>query len=123
MATHSSTVAWRILSTEEPDGLQSIGSQRVRHPDHGSRWEGTPPLSKGCRGEFKKKVWDKKEVSSKQVLIPKSVLSGRNHMPLNKNKQNGTFLEVQWLRNHLPMQGTWVQSLVGELRCHMLWSH
>ena len=31
MATHSSILAWRILWTEEPGGLQSIGSQRVRH--------------------------------------------------------------------------------------------
>ena len=31
MATHSSIFAWRILWTEEPGGLQSIGSQRVRH--------------------------------------------------------------------------------------------
>ena len=27
MATHSSTLAWRILWTEEPGGLQSTGSQ------------------------------------------------------------------------------------------------
>ena len=31
MATHSSILAWEILWTEEPGGLQSIGSQRVRH--------------------------------------------------------------------------------------------
>ena len=31
MATHSSILAWRILWTEEPDRLQSMGSQRVRH--------------------------------------------------------------------------------------------
>ena len=31
MATHSSAHAWRILWTEEPGGLQSIGSQRVGH--------------------------------------------------------------------------------------------
>ena len=29
MATHSSILAWRISWTEEPSGLQSIGSQRV----------------------------------------------------------------------------------------------
>ena len=29
MATHSSTVAWKILRTEEPCRLQSMGSQRV----------------------------------------------------------------------------------------------
>ena len=30
-ATHSSILAWRIPSTEEPGGLQSMGSQRVGH--------------------------------------------------------------------------------------------
>ena len=30
-ATHSSTLAWRIPWEEEPGGLQSMGSQRVRH--------------------------------------------------------------------------------------------
>ena len=29
MATHSSTLAWRIPWTEEPGGLQSLGSHRV----------------------------------------------------------------------------------------------
>ena len=31
MATHSSTLAWKIPWTEEPRRLQSMGSQRVRH--------------------------------------------------------------------------------------------
>ena len=31
MATHSSVLAWRIPWTEEPGGLQSIGSHTVRH--------------------------------------------------------------------------------------------
>ena len=31
MATHSSILAWEIPWTEEPGGLQSIGSQRVGH--------------------------------------------------------------------------------------------
>ena len=31
MATHSSILACRIPWTEEPDGLQSMGSQRVGH--------------------------------------------------------------------------------------------
>ena len=30
MATHSSILAWEIPWTEEPDGLQSTGSQTVR---------------------------------------------------------------------------------------------
>ena len=31
MATHSSTLAWRIPGTGEPDGLPSMGSHRVGH--------------------------------------------------------------------------------------------
>ena len=31
MATHSSLLAWRIPGIEEPGGLPSMGSHRVRH--------------------------------------------------------------------------------------------
>ena len=31
MVTHSSILAWKIAWTEEPGGLHSMGSQRVRH--------------------------------------------------------------------------------------------
>ena len=31
MAIHSSAIAWKIPWTEEPDRLQSMGSQRVGH--------------------------------------------------------------------------------------------
>ena len=31
MATYSSLLTWRIPWAEEPGGLQSFGSQRVRH--------------------------------------------------------------------------------------------
>ena len=31
MATHPSTLAWKIPQMEEPGGLQSMGSQRVGH--------------------------------------------------------------------------------------------
>ena len=34
MATHSSTLVWRIPGTGEPGGLQSMGSLRVRHDFH-----------------------------------------------------------------------------------------
>ena len=39
MATHSSVLAWRIPWTEEPGGLQSMGSHRV-----GRDWPSTLPL-------------------------------------------------------------------------------
>ena len=31
MATHSSILAWEILRTQEPGGLQSFGLHRIRH--------------------------------------------------------------------------------------------
>ena len=33
MAIHSSILAWKILWVEEPGGLQSMWSQRVRHAE------------------------------------------------------------------------------------------
>ena len=38
-------------------------------------------------------------------------------------EQKWTSLVVQWLRTCLPRQGTQIQSLIGELRSHMLQSH
>ena len=35
----------------------------------------------------------------------------------------GTFLVVQWLGVHLPVQGVQVQALVEELRSHMPWGN
>ena len=40
MAAHSSILAWRILQTEEPSGLQSMQLQRVRHDERGPQNNG-----------------------------------------------------------------------------------
>ena len=65
-ATHSSVLARRIPWTEEPGGLQSVGSQRVRHgratftfsilreqqdPDGGAVLCCRLPTSSGCVGD------------------------------------------------------------------------
>ena len=47
MATHFTILAWEIPCTEEPGGLQSMGSQRV---GHGSATEHEPLLTKQIRG-------------------------------------------------------------------------
>ena len=58
MATHSSTLAWKIPWAEEPDRLQSMGSQRVEHDSATSlslstflhwrrKWQPTPVLLPG----------------------------------------------------------------------------
>ena len=44
MATHSSILAWRIPWTEEPGGLQSVGSQRLGH-NRAAEHAGTKLLS------------------------------------------------------------------------------
>ena len=52
MATHSSSLAWKIPWTEEPGGLQSMESQRVGHD-----WEtNTFSRSKGNANDNKNKM-------------------------------------------------------------------
>ena len=41
------------------------------------------------------------------------------NIPYIRGRGRGTSLVVQGLRICLPMQGMWVQSLVGELRSHI----
>ena len=41
MATHSSILAWRIPWTEDPNGLQSMGSQRAGHDWSDLAWTHT----------------------------------------------------------------------------------
>ena len=70
--THSSTLAWKIPWTEEPGGLQSIGSQRVRNDWATSlslftfmhwrrKWQPTPVFlpveSQGRRGLVGCRLW------------------------------------------------------------------
>ena len=70
MAIHSSTIAWRIPWTEEPDRLQFMGSQRVGHD-----WETSLSLSyfikikcafslRDIVKKMKTKAWDGKVYSS-----------------------------------------------------------
>ena len=47
MVTQSSILAWRIPWTEEPGGLYSIGSQRVRHDWEAFTFKGFPDSSVG----------------------------------------------------------------------------
>ena len=48
MATHPSILAWRIPWTEEPGGLQSMGSQRVGYHSatHFVRYKKTPSVGR-----------------------------------------------------------------------------
>ena len=64
MAAHSSILAWRILWTEEPGGLQSTGMQRVRLLIF--RGEKNPPT---C-------------LSQRVIFLPHSVMSCYHMIPL-----------------------------------------
>ena len=81
MATHSSILAWRIPWTEEPGGLQSMGSQRVGHDlvtkqqQTGLRrrqWHPTPVLlpskSHGWRSLVGCSPWGRKESDTTERL-------------------------------------------------------
>ena len=55
MATHSSVLAWRISWAEEPGGLPSVGSQRVRHD--WSDWACTRALEKAVATHSSVPAW------------------------------------------------------------------
>ena len=57
MTPHSSILAWEIPWTEEPDGLQSMGSQRVRHDRiiHNDSFSETPAYLGSVLDKKKKK--------------------------------------------------------------------
>ena len=64
MATHSNILAWKIPWTEEPDGLQSTGSQRVRRD-----WAQVYPLSAAPLSLCKSRL-----LSSIIFLLPEKLL-------------------------------------------------
>ena len=70
MAIHSSTLAWKTPWTEEPDRLQSMGSQRVRH-----NWATSLSLPSICK--FKSAFLSGKfssVTSSNNVPLPLSII-------------------------------------------------
>ena len=80
MATHSSIFAWRIPWTEEPGGLQSIGSQKVRHElkrlgTHAQAWVRERPQTK-VKHNPGGKAWTQSQFKSRAKSIKWS-----NHLP------------------------------------------
>ena len=64
--THSSVLAWRILRTEEPGGLQSMRSQRVGHD-----WATSTCLPRSTEEAFKRH-WRSKKKAGKNKELPYS---------------------------------------------------
>ena len=71
MATHSSTLAWRIPWVEESDGLQTRGSQRDRH-------DGNDSVCTHASETSEKPMVRNLEVLTKSCLI---LSAFRNHRP------------------------------------------
>ena len=87
MAPHSSTLAWKILRTEEPGRLQSMGSLRVRHDWATSlsfftfmhwrrKWQPTPVFlseeSQGQRSLVGFCLWGRTELDTTEALSSSS---------------------------------------------------
>ena len=81
MATHSRILGWRILWTEEPGGLQSMGSQRVKATKTFTLWSlaGTSVATHDEEYTFNR-------INSKKVTITKKTVN-RNHPWKQTNKQ------------------------------------
>ena len=112
MATHSSTLAWRIPWTEDPGGLQSMGSQRVWHD-----WATNTFTSLS----FSRLFPQGSSTLPANPVLPSWGFISILHPRLTFLSKAHTldFLGVQWLRILLLMQRSRVPSLVWEdLTCH-----
>ena len=128
MATHSNILPWKISRTEEPGGLQSVGLQRIRYNQQLSMHTLCNVHLIAVINNIKKYYFDDDDLIYQKAL---------SHLFLNFYlqvkcaciKQMSKFLSLQlcfkniWICRTclvvqdfaLPMQGTWIQSLVREL--------
>ena len=70
MATHSSILAWRIPGTEEPGGLPSMGSHRVRHD-----WSDLAAAAAARKADDNNKKWQEYT----EELLKKDLHDPDNH--------------------------------------------
>ena len=88
VATHSSILAWRFPWRGESGGLQSMGSQRVRHD-----W-----VSNTFREWLSLSLWPPSSWSSSLHLECAPTIWGSSHLPLKNIKMPNTYFHVsQWL--------------------------
>ena len=107
MATHCSILAWRILWTLEPGGLQSIGSQRVRHDCTHAAFGGNKQTNK--RHLINAQGWDNGEswggkhssVSYLRLLCTSSCQGSNSYFsPLSLNREK--CFKVAWTKRRKP---------------------
>ena len=117
MATCSSTLAWKIPWTEEPGGLQSMGSQRVRHDWATQQQEGfSEPVQRALRqmGFPGSSVGKESACNARDpISIPGSERSPGEGIGYPV-QYSWTSLVAQLVKNPPAMRETWVQSLGWE---------
>ena len=78
----------------------------------------SPPLT---RGQASCSLFSPCFPVARMQLLPSLPFSlSSSDYDFYKNSYSRTSLVVQWLRTCLAVQGRWVQSLAGKLRCHSL---
>ena len=125
MAPHSSTLAWKILWTEKPDGLQSMGSLRVGHDWATSlslftfmhwrrKWQPTPVFLPGESQGWGSLVGCFSGVAQSRTRLKWLSSSSRD----SYREGNGTPLQYSWLEN--PMgRGAWWAAAHGVAKSPM----
>ena len=122
---------WRKTKLEGRELEVDVAAAPEDHP-RGRRgagdWRGSPPLWHISSQPWNDKRWGSVHMTPKPRYGGLSTLPGRqgrmgtslsSQHPCVPKAQWGTSLVVQWYRICLPMQGTWVQSLVrGDPTCH-----
>ena len=88
--------------------------QHMMIPSCGGFWKTNPERFHQCNCS---KVLPDEKTSKRKDILPYRCRSSKEY----KIQKRETSLAVQWLRLHTSNAGVWVQSLVGELRSHMLW--
>ena len=87
MATHSSILAWRILWTEEPGELQSMGTHRVGHNWSDLAAAAVYIINNNTREEQGKRGMLKQNVYVYKIDIMESTIRDRQERS-EKSKQN-----------------------------------
>ena len=116
MAAHSSILAWRIPWTEDPDGLQSMGSHSAGHD-----WGHTHIADKQCCVSFR---WTAKGLSHTYIsVLPSTPSHPDYHITLNRvpcsscpslGKETGTWPRAtQWFWEQKRLK---MSSLVKQLQ-------
>ena len=105
MATHSSTLAWRNPWTEELDGLQSMGLQRVRHSwaTNTFTFEGREPARIN---------WESSAVSTRLWVhwLVKTGLRGASKVSITVSLFTNTFTFMVWVKGLTSFFRMWLSS-------------